>query len=373
MPRLDGVVEHGRRGDHRGEADAQRRLLPLRVAAEAGGEQRLVELDLLDLVLALGVAAQQADAGEPVPAVGDRDEAGERVHVLEPRRLAVGDEHPRRRGRVRRRHGDQLEVLRPVVVQHEQQVLAVQHRVLDRVLDALAARPHETEPVLRMLRVEQPGLARDLRADPDLEVAAAAGHADADPVALVLLREDLLVLSGGAELVPPDGVRPPRVVAGRVVDRQPVGREEGAGHRALDHVGEALAGREVLHEQRVPLVALGVDGPQHPRAVEGDVEAAERVEVVAVGLDVVVEEQLLARHVGLELRRRPVVGAGDRGAEVPGVLEALLRAAVVPPVALAGGDGEVGLLRARLDLVEDRLPQRLEVRRGARPCRRSPP
>ena len=81
------------------------------------------------------------------------------------------------------------------------------------------------------------------------------------------------------------------------------------------------------------------------------------------GLDVLVEQHLLARDLGVlvEHRRCPVVGIGDRATAVHAVLLALEAAAVVPPVAAAGRHRQVGLLGAGLDLVEDLLPQRREV------------
>ena len=98
-------------------------------------------------------------------------------------------------------------------------------------------------------------------------------------------------------------------------------------------------------------------------AVEADRRGAEREEVVAVGLDVLVEQHLLAGDLGVlvELRRRPVVGIGYGATAVHAVLLALEAAAVVPPVAAAGRHRQVGLLGAGLDLVEDLLPQRCQL------------
>ena len=127
-----------------------------------------------------------------------------------------------------------------------------------------------------------------------------------------------------------------------------------------------LAGDEVAHPDRVALVARDIHAEEHPRAVLGDVEAAEREELVALRLDVAVEQHLLAGHVDtrLELRGRPVVGGGERGAALDAVLLALDGAAVVPPVAAARRHRQIGLERAALDLVEDAGPQALQVRRG---------
>ena len=93
---------------------------------------------------------------------------------------------------------------------------------------------------------------------------------------------------------------------------------------------------------------------------------AEREEVVPFGLDVLVEQDLLAGDLGLlvELWRRPVVGIGDRATALHAVLLALEASAVVPPLAAAGRHRQIGFLGARLYLVEDLLPQRRQVRGG---------
>ena len=85
---------------------------------------------------------------------------------------------------------------------------------------------------------------------------------------------------------------------------------------------------------------------------------------MAFGLDVRVEQDLFAGYFGVlvEDRRVPVVGIRYRATALDTVLLALEGAGVVPPVALAGRHRQIGLLGARLDLVEDPLPQRFEVR-----------
>ena len=87
---------------------------------------------------------------------------------------------------------------------------------------------------------------------------------------------------------------------------------------------------------------------------------------MALGLDVAVEQDLLAGHldVGRELRRRPVIGGGERRSALDSVLLAFDGATVVPPVATSRRDGEVGLESASLDLAEDRLLKARQVRRA---------
>jgi hypothetical protein len=84
---------------------------------------------------------------------------------------------------------------------------------------------------------------------------------------------------------------------------------------------------------------------------------------VSLGLDVLVEQDLLAgnRGVLVELRRDPVIGIGQRATAVHAVLLALEAAAVVPPVAAAGRHRQIGFLGAGLDLIEDLLPQRRQA------------
>ena len=282
----------------------------------------------------------------------------------------MGEQRPARALRVVGRDAHELEVDGAVVVDDEQPVAASRDDVLDVVLDALPAGPDDAELACRVTRVQQPALAGDVGAGLDDQEPAAAGEADADPVLLVGLVEDLRVGFAVRTLpdpVPPHGVRPPGVVHGRVEQVLAARVEERAGARARDLVGECLAvAGQGPHPDRVPLVALGVDGVEQSRTVGADVEAAERVEVVPLGLRVVVQQDLLAREavllrVLIQRRRLPVVGAVDGRAAVDAVLLALDGARVVPPVAFAGRDAQVGLPGARLDLVEDLLTQHGEL------------
>lgn len=84
---------------------------------------------------------------------------------------------------------------------------------------------------------------------------------------------------------------------------------------------------------------------------------------MSFGLEVLVEQYLLAGDVGVlvELGRHPVSGIVDGTTAMDTVLLAFDAAPVVPPLTAAGRHREVGLLGARLDLVEDLLPQRCQV------------
>ena len=174
---------------------------------------------------------------------------------------------------------------------------------------------------------------------------------------------ELVVVLRGADAVPPDPVRPPGLVDRGVVEVAAVGAPGHAAQDPLDHVGQQLAVGQVLDPHPVALVAVGVGGVGEEAVVEADRRGAHREELVPLGEDVEVEQDLLAgerRLVHRAVLRRlgwgPVVAVGADPAG-RAVLLALEGARVVPVAALAGGDRQVGLLGARLDLVEDHLPQ----------------
>ena len=98
--------------------------------------------------------------------------------------------------------------------------------VLDAVLHALAARQHHAPRTGRVGRVQQPGLAGDLAAHGDVQVALAAGEPHADPEPLVgFLVHDHVVIRRGADHMPQHPVRPPGVVDGHVEQRRAVQRQ----------------------------------------------------------------------------------------------------------------------------------------------------
>ena len=118
-------------------------------------------------------------------------------------------------------------------------------------------------------------------------------------------------------------------------------------HQAMscDDVGEFQAGVEVADPQRVVLATVDVGAPRQQLLVVADVERVDREEVVPLGLEVLVEQDL----------RGGVVGGPS--AAVDGVVATLLGARRVPPLAVLDRRGQVGLLDARLDLAEDRLDE----------------
>ncbi len=154
-----------------------------------------------------------------------------------------------------------------------------------------------------------------------------------------------------AEPVAPHLERPLRGV-GRDVEQVPaVGRPGGTGprDRVDDLVVEVGAGLDVANAQRVVLVALGVGRPRGERVRRVRFEPAELEEVVPGGLDVLVEHEIVRRRLG------------GPPAAMDGVRLTLLGAGDVPPSVVKDGRRQVGLLDSRLDLVEDRVDQRLTL------------
>ena len=266
--------------------------------------------------------------------------------------------------------GADLEVRAGVVVQHEEDVLAADDRVVERVLQSLAARAEDPEAGVGVAGVEDAVLRGDLGpgGDDDEPVAAAAAHAHEEP-AVLLVVDELVVGLRGAEAVPPDLVRAPRVVDGRVVEVPARRVPRGAAVGAEDLVGAVLAGGDVEDADRVALVADHVCRVGEQGAVRADARPADGEELVALGQGIHVQQQLLAGQRGLVGRAvlggprwGPVVGVGHRDPAAGAVLLALERTAVVPVPPVAGRHRQVGLAGPRLDLVEDRLAQVGQVR-----------
>ena len=233
------------------------------------------------------------------------------------------------------------------------------------VVHALAARRHHGELSRRRGRVQQPHLAGQHAGRPDRQVALAAGQAHVDVEALVRLLEHHGVrLRRGADPVPPDPVRPPGVVHGRVEHGGAVQGPRAAGVGVRDLVRQRGPGGQVLDPEREPLVAREVGGVRQPALIRAEPEHAEAEEVVALSEFVAVEQHFFAvERLAAGGHRRDDLAGPDRAAAMHHVLLALDRPGVVPPVALAHRDGQVALLRARLDLGEDLVAQRAQVGR----------
>ena len=143
-----------------------------------------------------------------------------------------------------------------------------------------------------------------------------------------------------------------RVVDRRVEERGVVGGPRRAVVRPVDRVGQQLAGDKVLepHRERLVTVVVGREREHAWSGLTSTAPSAKNGESPASSLP-----SSSTALVRLVVGRRPP--AEDR------VLLALLGAGHVPPGAAFARNGEVGLLHARLDLVEQAVAQR---GRGAR-------
>ena len=140
-------------------------------------------------------------------------------------------------------------------------------------------------------------------------------------------------------------------------------RPQCARRGVTDLVGEQFAGAKILEPHGVSLVTSCVDAVRQQIAVFAHRERTETEEVGALGLDVGVEEDLLPLHTltGLNRRRRPVVGAGDRAPRPECVLLALFGTCVIPILTASRRHRHVGFLGAALDLAVDVRAEICEV------------
>ena len=123
---------------------------------------------------------------------------------------------------------------------------------------------------------------------------------------------------------------------------------DGAG--PLHFTGQRFARLQVLDAQRVLAEALGVGGVGQPAAVVGNVGVADREKRMALGQLIAVQQHFF-RRIGIRPRRRSALAAVD------GVLQTLLGARVVPPVAVAVGNRNVGLLHVAQHLLVELFAQ----------------
>ena len=258
-------------------------------------------------------------------------------------------------GRVDARGRDELEVPRAAaLIRDDEETVAalLAPVVLDRVFVAVIARRDDAWLGVRHLGRHEPHFGSELRRGLDEDEATAAGAFDPDEEALVVLAVHEHVVGGrGAERMAPDLERAHRVVGACVEARaRVVGPREAVGH-VVDRVGEVLSGRDVAEAERVPLAAGHVDRVREGRMVRRDLEAAEREVVVAIGEPVLVENDV-----------RQLRALAPESAAVDRVLRTLQGPGRVLPPALGDGCGLVGLLHARLDLVEDAVPERQQGR-----------
>ena len=164
-----------------------------------------------------------------------------------------------------------------------------------------------TRQAPRVVGVEQVHLGGRLRAEAEQEPALVAAGRDAHPEPLVVLLVDQHVVGRvAADPVPPQLVRAPGVVEPGVEHEPAVAAELDAVADAGDGGVEDLAGGDLADGEGEALVARGVDGERDEPVVGADGERPQREELAVPGLDVAVDDDLLARH-GIRL------GVGTHG------------------------------------------------------------
>ena len=239
------------------------------------------------------------------------------------------------------RGGHHAEVRRVEVRQDDEAI----GPVVDAVLDVVGPRPHDPRRGCRVVGGDQRRLRRRAAARRDHEPALAARQRDVEVEPDVVLAGDEDVVGDRrAEPVAPDLVRPHLLVGPGVEQPLPVGRPGDAAprRRAGQLVGQLGAGGEVPDPQRVHLAAVEVARPRQQRVVRRGLDGVDVEVVVAGGLDVAVEDDVVGR-------------VDRRAAAEDGIALALDGARDVPPRAVLHGDGLVGLLDPRLDLAVELL------------------
>ena len=121
-------------------------------------------------------------------------------------------------------------------------------------------------------------------------------HADPDPEPLVVLVEDdFVLLDRRADAVPAHLARPPGIIK-RHVEHPPRVRREACRADAVKALWQLIARVKVTNAEVVPLVTSRIDAVQHPSAVLADGQAAQREEIMPLGLAVRIKHHLLARQ-----------------------------------------------------------------------------
>ncbi len=241
--------------------------------------------------------------------------------------------------------GDEAEVAALVVGADEPDAVAV----VNVVLVLVPTRRDDMELSLRLVGRAVETLAGRVAGRLHDDVFAVAGAACPDVEAFVGLLEDQGVgRVGSAAHVPVElELALLLFVFHGVEEVEAVGGPD-YGANPFDAADKDFSGLQVFDLEGVLAEAGGVDGKGHPAAVVGDVDSADGEEGVSAGHLVAIEDDFLF---GIVLR--PAGGAAL--ATVDGVLEALLRAGVVPIVAIPVGNGNVGLLDVAQHLVVELL------------------
>ena len=298
------------------------------------------------------------------------DDAGVGVGTLLARQMGVGqvqafDEAARsvrhqigpvRLGRRRGRGLDDLEIDGLVRI-------GADHPAVAPVIDVIANGDHP--------RLEHNGLGRRSRGgnvarlrrflvlDADDDELVVGGATDADEHAVV----GFLIDQGGlaaARRTTEDLVRAAVVVAVSPEDPLAVRREDKVAGGAVDHLGQHLAGRQVLDVDLVNLGTLGVLGKGEQRVIRA-VACGRHFRIgLALGQFVGVQQQLRGRRHDEVFRHRLTIhhpGALTLDAHVAGVLIAGLVFDIVVPAAIRRRNRAVVFLDAAAHLAEHRLLQ----------------
>ena len=377
------VVVDAARGQVRGVGDAQHGGVVL--GAQHGcGVQFLVEAGRFHEGHAGGAAAapldgqlltrREEDAGGGVRAGGDDQVRCSEGEALQAHVFAVADDrHPTLRvlfeaftfARHVGKH--QLGVQRIVVVLNQQVLLAGNVERLGVVFDACALGDEQGRLALGFAGGDEAHLGvLGVRAGEHYGGTVGA-HGRREPHGVVGLFVDEVVFGALADVVHVHAPGAPGVVGDHVDELLGVVDEEGTGRDVGDGVLEEGAGFHVEEALLVAFVALLVHGDAQQLAAAGGLEAAEGEELHILGVLVAVQDDdfALERLAGLDGRRgvtHHLVALVEGGVAVEdGVLAAGHHAAVVPPVADAVRNGQIGEEGAVLNLVEDGLAEGLLV------------
>jgi hypothetical protein len=160
--------------------------------------------------------------------------------------------------------------------------------VIDAVLDVFCARLDDLRLLLRVVGGNEQHLAERLAAGVDDDPLTAAAEVERDVEAFVgLLEHQRVVGLSGSEVVSPHAIRTHGLVGGDVEDRPVVVRPRDIRARRREFNAHA----EIAEPQRVLLATVKIGDRQHLLAV-ADVERVDREDRVALGLAVLVEQNL---------------------------------------------------------------------------------
>ena len=237
------------------------------------------------------------------------------------------------------------------------------------IFHVVLARDEHRELAFRRHGRQHPHFGRSFGRGADHDAVLVETHADPDPEPLVVLMEDdFVLLDRRADAVPAHLARPPGIIK-RHVEHPPRVRREACRADAVKALWQLIARVKITNAEVVPLVTSRIDAVQHPSAVLADGQAAQREEIMPLGLAVRIKHHLLARQRtgsdgapaliagSPDFRRRPIVLAAHRHPALHGVLAAFAGTREIPVSVHAHRHRHVGLLHMRLQLVEQRAAQ----------------